>query len=212
MKNNYKKWFTLLIIYIYIFIFGLNKKNWNKVFTWGTFCFPKVLHLNINKFWPIFSTKALPVLVYFKKQLYQLNGKIRKKDEKIKKIKNKKTCLILYSCYSVNSNKNGHILKHLHKNVKCNVNNYRSHGRKSIAKKKNSWGIKHIKMLCNVFKSFNYLFYRFSTIIFFFSFSFAYLNEYQSKFKSIKIFFPHINVNCLMYMHVFLQGNLTNFN
>lgn len=73
--------------------------------------------------------------MYFKTQLYQLNEKIRKKDEKIKKIK-KKTHLILYSCYSVNSNKNGHILKHLHKNVKCNVNNYRSHGRKSIAKKK----------------------------------------------------------------------------
>lgn len=55
----------------------------------------------------------------------------------MKKLKRlKKTHLILYSCYSVNSNKNGHILKHLHKNVKCNVNNYRSHGRKSIAKKK----------------------------------------------------------------------------
>lgn len=198
--------------HIYIFLFLVWKKKIEIKFLLGElFVFPKFCTWILISFWPIFSTKALPVLVYFKKQLYQLNGKIRKKDEKIKKIK-KKTCLILYSCYSVNSNKNGHILKHLHKNVKCNVNNYRSHGRKSIAKKKKSWGIKHIKMLCNVFKSFNYLFYRFSTIIFFFSFSFAYLNEYQSKFKSIKIFFPHINVNCLMYMHVFLQGNLTNFN
>lgn len=135
MKNNYKKWFTLLIIYIF-FIFGLKKKIEIKFLLGELFVFPKFCTWILISFWPIFSTKALPVLVYFKKQLYQLNGKIRKKDEKIKKIKNKKTCLILYSCYSVNSNKNGHILKHLHKNVKCNVNNYRSHGRKSIAKKK----------------------------------------------------------------------------
>lgn len=123
--------------HIYIFLFLVWKKKIEIKFLLGElFVFPKLCTWILISFWPIFSTKALPVLVYFKKQLYQLNGKIKKKDEKIKKIKKKKTCLILYSCYSVNSNKNGHILKHLHKNVKCNVNNYRSHGRKSIAKKK----------------------------------------------------------------------------
>lgn len=101
-KSILKERFTLLIIYFFV---GFDKKHfWNKVFTKGTFCFPKVLHLNINmhiKFCPCSCTFKITII-----SIKQEN----KKDEK-------KTCLISYSCYSVNSNKNGHILKHLHKNM-----------------------------------------------------------------------------------------------
>lgn len=108
-----------------------------------------------------------------------------KKDEK-------KTCLISYSCYSVNSNKNGHILKHLHKNVICNVNNHRSHGCKSIAK----YFMKdqtHL-MFCTVFIPFIYLFYQFltKTVSFpFLLFMFQWISK--QNVKAIKHFF-HINM------------------
>lgn len=73
--------------------------------------------------------------MYFKTQLYQLNEKIRKKDEKIKKIKKKNPPYLVFMLFCKFKQKWAYI-KILHKNVKCNVNNDRSHGRKSIAKKK----------------------------------------------------------------------------
>lgn len=104
----------------------------------------------------------------------------------------KKPCLISYSCYSVNSNKNGHTLKHLHKNVICNVNNHRSHGSKSIAK----YFMKdqtHL-MFCTVFIPFIYLFYQFLTKTFPFPFC-LFMFQWISKqnVKAIKHFF-HINM------------------
>lgn len=119
----------------------------------------------------------------------------------------KKNCLISYSCYSVNSNKNGHILKHLHKNVICNVNNYRSHGRKSIAK----YFMRdqtHL-MFCTVFIPFIYLFYQFltKTVSFpFLLFMFQWISK--QNVKAIKILFSHKHVQFIycvcMYMYSYM--------
>lgn len=57
-KSILKERFTLLIIYFFV---GFDKKHFlNKVYTKGTFCFPKVLHLNINM-----HMKFCPFCVYF---------------------------------------------------------------------------------------------------------------------------------------------------
>lgn len=62
-KSILKERFTLLIIYFFV---GFDKKHfWNKVFTKGTFCFPKVLHLNINmhiKFCPCSCTFKITII------------------------------------------------------------------------------------------------------------------------------------------------------
>lgn len=123
----------------------------------------------------------------------------------------KKNCLISYSCYSVNSNKNGHILKHLHKNVICNVNNHRSHGRKSIA----TYFMRdqtHL-MFCTVFIPFIYLFYQCSTktVSFpFLLFTFQWISKQNVKAIKSTLLTCTIYILC-MHVYVFLHGDKADF-